>query len=174
MGCAASLERQRFEFFFVDSPSMSIRKYLIKLNNKLESTWSLVDFDQPQIQLNAGWYVTEFIVQGNIDHTPRIVIESATSKRLERKLMGFHAGRNRMLVYLPAGKLLAHSESISFDRLARVSLLEGRARIVLICSRYLRDFFSLTVLMKMLLMQFQDKTFIGGSVFKVLVNSYHG
>ena len=135
---------------------MSIRKQLIKLNNKLESSWSVVDFVSTPVTLEAGWYVSEFMVQGSIDHTPRLVIKDKRSKQLERKLIGFHSGRNRMLIYLPAGQLVAHSESINFERLARVSILEARARILLICGRYLRDFFNLKVLLKMLLMQFQD------------------
>jgi GT2 family glycosyltransferase len=96
------------------------------------------------------------MVQGALDHTPRIVITSANGKEVERHLVGFHSGRNRMLVYLPDGQLTAHSESLDFERLARVSTLEGRARVLLICGRYLRDFFSLKVVLKMLLMQFQD------------------
>jgi GT2 family glycosyltransferase len=135
---------------------MSIRKQLIKLNNKLESSWSSVNFEARPICLRAGWYVTEFMVQGALDHTPRIVIASANGKEIERHFMGFHSGRNRMLVYLPDGQLIARSESLEFERLARVSTLEGRARILLICGRYLRDFFSLKVVFRMLLMQFQD------------------
>ena len=135
---------------------MSIRKQLIKLNNKLESSWSVVNFEAAPITLQAGWYVTEFSVQGNIDHTPRIIIEDAKGKQIERQLIGFHSGRNRMLIYLPSGKMVAHSESAEFERLARVSTIEGRLRIILICARYLRDFFSLKVIFKMLIMQFQD------------------
>jgi GT2 family glycosyltransferase len=135
---------------------MSILKQLIKLNNKLESSWSVVNFDIRPITLKAGWYVTEFMVQGNLDHTPRIVIRTNKEKEVERHLLGFHSGRNRMLVYLPEGQLIAQSESLEFERLARVSTLEGRARILLICGRYLRDFFSPKVVLKMLLMQFQD------------------
>jgi len=135
---------------------MSIRKQLIKLNNKLESSWSHVNFNESPVSLKAGWYVAEFTVQGSIDHTPRIVIEGLNSKQLERSLIGFHSGRNRMLIYLPGGSLIAHSASLEFERLARVSAIEARARIGLICARYLRDFFSLKVLIKMFLMQFQD------------------
>jgi len=135
---------------------MSIRKQLIKLNNKLESSWRVVNFDDSDIKLADGWYVTEFMVQGNLDHTPRIVIRNAKSKQIERQLIGFHSGRNRMLVYLPEGQLVGYSKSLEFERLARVSTFEGRCRILLICGRYLRDFFSPGVLLKMLLMQFQD------------------
>ncbi|MGK0374571.1 MAG: GT2 family glycosyltransferase [Arenicella sp.] len=135
---------------------MSIRKQLIKLNNKLESSWSVVNFGARPITLKAGWYVTEFMVQGNLDHTPKIVIHTGNEKEVARHLLGFHSGRNRMLVYLPKGQLIAQSESLEFERLARVSTLEGRARILLICGRYLHDFFSPKVVLKMLLMQFQD------------------
>ena len=135
---------------------MSVRKQLIKLNNRLESSWSVVSFDNGSVDVQAGWYVSEFVVQGNLDHTPRIIVRNAKHQDIERSLIGFHSGRNRMLVFLPAGKITAHSKSIEFERLARVSTLEGRARILLICGRYLRDFFSLSVLLKMLGMQFQD------------------
>jgi GT2 family glycosyltransferase len=135
---------------------MSIRKQLIKLNNKLEASWGVVDFNAPKIILEAGWYVTEFMVQGTLDHTPRIVIRKSDTHDVERYLIGFHSGRNRMLVFLPEGQLVAHSESIEFERLARVSAIEGRARILLICGRYLKDFFSPKTLLKIILMQFQE------------------
>jgi len=135
---------------------MSLRKQLIKLNNKLESSWGLVDFETRPVRIEAGWYVTEFTVQGNLDHTPRIVVHTSDEQEIERHLTGFHSGRNRMLVFLPEGKISAYSESIEFDRLARVSAIEGRARVLLICGRYLRDFLSPTVVLKILLMQFQN------------------
>ncbi len=135
---------------------MNIRKQLIKLNNKLESSWKVVNFGDCNIKLAGGWYVTEFRVQGNLDHTPRIVIQNSKAKEIERQLIGFHSGRNRMLVFLPEGQLIGYSKSLEFERLARVSTFEGRCRILLICGRYLRDFFSPWVLLKMLLMQFQD------------------
>ncbi len=135
---------------------MSVRKQLIKLNNKLESSWGVVNFHDEEIVLKAGWHVIEFIVQGNIDHTPRLVVSNPKGKRIDRSLTGYHSGRNRMLIYLPGGRLVAHSKSVEFERLARVSAIEGRARILLICGRYLRDFFSLPVLFKMFVMQFQD------------------
>jgi len=109
---------------------MNIRKQLIKLNNRFESSWSLVNFEHAPVALQAGWYVTEFSVQGNIDHTPRIIIEDLKGKQVERQLIGFHSGRDRMLIYLPGGKLIAHSESAEFERLARVSTVEGRLRIL--------------------------------------------
>jgi len=118
---------------------MSVRKQLIKLNNKLESSWGVVNFHDEEIVLKAGWHVIEFIVQGNIDHTPRLVVSNPKGKRIDRSLTGYHSGRNRMLIYLPGGRLVAHSKSVEFERLARVSAIEGRARILLICGRYLRD-----------------------------------
>jgi len=51
--------------------TMSIRKQLIKLNNKLESTWNLVDFSEPT--LKGGWYIAEFTLDGLIDHLPEIL-----------------------------------------------------------------------------------------------------
>ncbi|MFT6032982.1 MAG: GT2 family glycosyltransferase [Arenicella sp.] len=145
---------------------MSLLKQLIKLNNKLESSWSLVDFRQRPVLLKAGWYVTEFMVQGNLDHIPRLVIRISQGKSLERSLVGFHSGRNRMLVYLPEGQLIAQSESLEFERLARVSTLEGRSRILLICARYLSDFFSPKIVLKMLLMQFQDSFELSSNLLK--------
>lgn len=136
---------------------MSLRKHLIKLNITLESTWKRVDFSLSDIHLKAGWYVTEFLVQGAISHTPRIVVTADDAKDQERSLIGFHAGRNRMLIYLPDGRLSAYSQSLEFQSLARVSNLEGRARVLLICGRYLVDFFSLRVLFRMIAMQFQHK-----------------
>ena len=136
---------------------MSIRKYMIKLNNKLESSWREVGLSASEIPLEAGWYVAEFNVPGPIDHIPRLVVIDARRDQIERTLIGSHAGRNRMLIYLPQGHLQAYSKSLDFERLARVSNLEGRARILLICFRYLLDFFSLRVLFKMIAMQFQDR-----------------
>lgn len=136
---------------------MSLRKYLIKLNYKLESTWARVNFSALDIPLEAGWYVTEFLVQGAINHTPRILITEGDTKQHERSLIGFHSGRNRMLIFLPKGRLSAFSKSIEFESLSRVSNLEGRARVLLICGRYLVDFFSLRVLFRMIAMQFQDR-----------------
>ena len=122
--------------------------------------------DKGEVQIQAGWYVTEFLVQGNLDHTPKLVVRGTNGSNKERALNGFHAGRNRMLVYLPAGTLVAYSKSIAFERLARVSTLEGRARILLICARYLRDFFSLTIVFKMLVMQFQDNIELSDSLLQ--------
>ena len=145
---------------------MNIRKQLIKLNNKLESSWSLVSTLEGETHILSGWYVTEFLVQGNLDHTPTMLIRDDSGIQQQRNLIGFHAGRNRMLVYLPAGILTAYSESLEFERLARVSTLEGRARVILICGRYLRDFFSFKVLVKMLAMQFQDNVELSDSLLQ--------
>ena len=145
---------------------MSLRKQLIKLNNRLESSWNQVSFDKQEIHLKAGWYVLEFIVQGNLDHTPRLVVQNLKGKSVDRSLTGYHSGRNRMLVFLPEGQLTGHSESLEFERMARVSKIEGRARILLICGRYLRDFFSVSVLFKMLAMQFQDNFELSSSLLQ--------
>ncbi len=134
---------------------MSIRKALIKLNNKLESSWQVVNFSQRPVVLNAGWYVAEFTVPGSLNHIPRLVVKNQDGREQERALIGVHAGRNRMLFYLPEGELIAHSDSIEFERLARVSNLEARFRTLLICARYLRDFFGFRALFKMLALQFQ-------------------
>ncbi|RBP48447.1 glycosyltransferase family 2 protein [Arenicella xantha] len=137
---------------------MSILKFLVKLNNRLASTWQHVDFTQNDIRLRAGWYICEFVVAGVTDVVPRLLLENAKGHCVERTLLGFHGGRNRMLVYLPEGQLKAYSRSLEFERLARVSGIEGRLRVLLICFRYLLDFFSLKTLFKMLVMQFQDST----------------
>ena len=137
---------------------MNIHKQLIKLNNRLESSWVPVSVSGGESCVQAGWHIVEFLVQGNLDHTPKLIIRDSEGVEQERALIGFHAGRNRMLIYLPSGVLTAYSKSLEIERLARVSTVEGRARIILICVRYLRDFFSLNVLFKMLLMQFQDSS----------------
>jgi len=135
---------------------VNIRKSLIKLANRIESAWQFVDFSSPPIKLDAGWYVTEFLVKGAVAHIPRIIVEDVNQKPQERKLVGFHTGRNRMLIYLPEGRMQAHSESIEFIKLAKVPWWEGRARILLICFRYLLDFFSPWVVLKMIAMQFKN------------------
>ncbi|MEM7360978.1 MAG: glycosyltransferase family 2 protein [Pseudomonadota bacterium] len=135
---------------------MSIRKSLIKLANRMESAWQHVDFSASPVMVPAGWYVTEFVVQGAMAHTPRIIVERLDGKKRERELIGFHSGRNRMLIYLPAGRMEAVSESIEFVTLACVPWWEGRARILLICFRYLLDFFNPLVLARMIAMQFKN------------------
>ena len=137
---------------------MSLRKSLIKLANRIESAWHKVDFSSAEIILEKGWYVTEFIIQGAQQHTPRILVQGsdADDDPFERTLSGFHSGRNRMLIYLPQGRMLAHSKSIEFTQLARVPTWEGRARILLICFRYLLDFFSARVVFRMIAMQFKN------------------
>lgn len=134
---------------------MSVRKALVRLNNKLEASWDVVDFDKRPIAIRAGWYVAEFVVPGSLDHVPRLVVSEPDGRERDRMLIGVHAGRNRMLFYLPSGQLSAHSDTINFERLARVSGLEARFRTLLICSRYLRDFFGFRALFKMLALQFQ-------------------
>lgn len=135
---------------------MSLRKSLIKLAKKIESAWSVVDVSKPKVVLDSGWYVTEFVIQGALQHTPRIIIETPQGKQRERTLVGVHSGRNRMLVYLPEGLLTAYSESIDFSLLAKVPAWEGRARVLLISFRYLIDFFSPFVFLRMLAMQFKN------------------
>jgi len=134
---------------------MNLRKLLIKLAGQLEKAWTKIDFASSRIDIKSGWYVAEFLIQGVINHTPRIVIRNSAGKSIERSLIGFHSGRNRMLIYLPQGLLEAYSKSLEFESLGRVSWLEGRARILLICFRYLIDFFSIKVFFRMIAMQFQ-------------------
>lgn len=137
---------------------MNLRKSLIKLAYKLEASWQKVDFSESSIMLNDGWYITEFMVQGSISITPRIIVRDDQGNDHERTLIGYHAGRNRMLIFLEKGQLIAYSQSVEFKSLARVSPLEGRARILLICFRYLIDFFSLRVLGRMIVMQFNKRS----------------
>lgn len=139
---------------------MSIRKWLLKLNNRLEASWQHVELDQSPVVISAGWYVSEFTYDSSAEATPRIVIKEQSTKGqdgldIERVLQGSHAGRNRMLFFLPQGQIIAHSQSIQFERLARISSIEARFRTLLICARYLVDFFSFKVLMKMVVLQFQ-------------------
>ncbi len=134
---------------------MSILKSLIKLNNRLESSWSNVDFTLPSVNLQAGWYIGEFCVAGDLNHVPRILIQQAAGREQERLLTGAHSGRNRMLFYLPEGALTAHSDSIEFERLARLSSYEARFRTLLICARYLRDFFGFRALFRTVALQFR-------------------
>lgn len=134
---------------------MNIRKSLIKLANKMESAWQAIDFSASPIAVKSGWYVTEFMLPGSLQHTPRIIIEDQYGREIERLLIGFHAGRNRMLIYLPQGHMTAYSESIDFTLLSRVPAWEGRARVLLICFRYLLDFFNPLVVLRMIAMQFK-------------------
>lgn len=136
---------------------MNLRKSLIKLAYKLEATWQKVELSALPIMLDDGWYITEFMVQGSISITPRIIVRDNQGNDHERTLIGYHAGRNRMLIFLEKGQLTAYSKSVEFKSLARVSTLEGRARILLICFRYLLDFFSLKVLGHMIVMQFNKR-----------------
>ena len=132
-----------------------MRKLLIKIAKRIEANWHKVDAKSRNLSLEAGWYVTEFVVQGAIQHTPKIIVRTVADRLRERILLGVHSGRNRMLIYLPKGILTAHSDSIDFTLLARVPSWEGRARVLLICFRYLIDFFSPFVLLRMIAMQFK-------------------
>lgn len=136
---------------------MNMRKFLVKLNNRFESSWVKADLTAATIRLKDGWYITEFIVAGSPNHTPRLVIARDKKIDLDVPLNGFHSSRNRMLLCLPDGELKAHSQSLELLQLARVSTLEGRARVLLICLRYLIDFFSIPVLLRMIGMQFQNR-----------------
>ena len=130
-------------------------KYLININNRLEKSWSTIDIDESCINIDAAWYVAEFQISGALDSVPRIIIENKNQRDVERSLEGAHSGRNRMMFYLPAGKLKALSHNLKFERLARVGAIEARFRIALICLRYLIDFPRPSVFFKMLIMQFQ-------------------
>lgn len=134
---------------------MNILKTLVSLNNRLEKSWATVDIAARPVNLESGWYISEFLVPGNLDHLPRLLIKDATGRERDRTLIGVHAGRNRVLFYLPKGQLIAHSDSIDFERLARLSGLEAWFRTQLICLRYLRDFFGVRALFKVLALQFQ-------------------
>ena len=134
---------------------MNLRKSLIKWAKRIERAWLKVDLSNSVVELPAGWYVTEFLIQGVLKHTPRLVVETTSTKKTERKLSGSHSGTNRMLIHLPAGRLIAYSDSLQIDLLAHVPAWEGRARVLLICFRYLLDFFSLPVLLRMIAMQFK-------------------
>ncbi|MCH2189670.1 MAG: glycosyltransferase family 2 protein [Gammaproteobacteria bacterium] len=135
---------------------MSIRKLLVKLNNKLESSRQPVDFEASPVKLLAGWYITEFSVSGVLTAVPRVSVENSQGGERIRELIGAHSGRNRVLVYFPEGKLKAHSDSIRFERLSKVSFWESRFRILLICARYLRDFFGISALLKTITLNFQQ------------------
>ena len=145
---------------------MNPRKSLIKLAQHLESNWQKVDWHAELIQIRAGWYICEYDLPGKVVQTPRIVIENDNGNSIERRLVGFHSGRNRMLFYLPKGRITAVSKSIEFKQLARVSSVEGRFRVGLICARYLRDFFSLKAFLKVLLIQFQHAFELSSELLK--------
>ena len=134
---------------------MNVRKSLIKWAKNIERAWLKIDVSNAVVELPAGWYVTEFFIQGVLKHTPQLLVQTSSSKQVERKLSGSHSGKNRMFIYLPAGRLLAHSETLQIELLAHVPAWEGRARVLLICFRYLLDFFSLPVLLRMIAMQFK-------------------
>lgn len=131
-----------------------MRKALIKLASRIESRWQETDLSNKAPNLSEGWYISEFLLDGAPQYTPTLIIENA-GKELHCEYTGAHAGRNRMMSYLPQGKLTAYSEMIQFKRLSKIPNLEARARILLICVRYLRDFFNPIVLFKMIALQFK-------------------
>ena len=145
-------------------------KGLVQLNNRLERSWHVYDLESDQVDVKEGWHIVEFSVARVINHLPRIVVEQDTGDTFDRYLEGFHVGNNRMLVHLPAGKLLAYSESMQISRLAHISTLEGRARISLICFRYLYDFPSLRVLMIMIGMIFQKPQELSSNILQFYVS----
>lgn len=126
---------------------------------RIEKNWQPVELTAMQggVPIDAGWYVTEFNIQGSIQHVPEIVVEDNDNKEVRRSLIGFHSGRNRMLIYLPTGRITAYDKALQFDFLSRVSELEGRARVLLISFRYLMDFFSIKLLFRIIAMQFQNR-----------------
>lgn len=138
---------------------MNIRKSLIKLAQRVESAWQHVNMEAGPVEIEPGWYVTEFVLDGTLMSTPRIIVDQSTSEKadetVERLLIGAHSGRNRMLIYLPRGRLCAYSQSISFQLLARIPGWEGRSRVLLICWRYLLNFFSPRTIVRMITMQFK-------------------
>ena len=130
-------------------------KYLININNRLEKSWSIVDFSASSIKLDSAWYIAEFQLAGAVNSVPRLIVAKPNEVEVERALEGAHSGRNRMLFYLPKGRLSAISKDLEFERLARLGFIEARFRIALICLRYLVDFPRPSVFLKMLVMQFQ-------------------
>lgn len=134
----------------------NLRKSLIKLAKKFESAWQTVDWLGSNVQLEAGWYILEFVIEGANVPTQKLVVKKHGGGVFERVLVGATTGRNRKLVYLPAGRLLAFSQSLDFITFARVPAWEGRARVMLICARYQLDFFGPITLLKMLLIQFKS------------------
>ena len=117
-----------------------------------------------EINLQAGWYISRLVISGAIDHTPRIVVTNENGNDVDRPLVGAHSGQNRMLIYLPGGRLKGYSQSIEFQSMARISTLEARFRILKICWRYLLDFHSLKALFKVLVLQFQDPFELSGNL----------
>lgn len=132
----------------------------MKVNNRFEQKWWIVPVDdinerRSKVEIKSGWYVGEFQLSGVLDTVPRLLIHDTNENSIERPLNGAHSGRNRMLFYLPTGKLTAISRGLVFERLARVGSIEARFRIALICLRYLRDFPKLGALLRIIIMHFQ-------------------
>lgn len=140
---------------------MILRKALIKLAKRIERSWESVDlFAKPEpegIPIRSGWYLTEFNIEGSVNHVPAILVKTARNIEVRRRLIGFHSGRNRMLIYLPSGHITAYDTALEFDFLSRLSEIEGRSRVMLICMRYLIDFFSFKSLVKIIAIQFQNR-----------------
>lgn len=145
---------------------MDLRKWLINLAGRVQNRWREVNFDDSPIELAAGWYITEFNLPSSVPHTPCIVVEEASGNLATRELIGAHASRNRMLIYLPSGRLHSVSEILDFERLARVPWWEGRARILLISGRYLINFPNPVALIKMIFLQFKSPAKLSTALLK--------
>ena len=157
---------------------MRLRKWLLKLAQKLELGWREVN-TQPHPQgeaqhLLAGWYIAIFSIQGMLQNTPRLLLKDGRGKELERRFLGAHSGRNRTLIYLPSGELQAYSEVLEFEQLARVSTLEGRARVLLICFRYLLDFFGLRAFIRSIVIQFQNPLVLSNELMQFYASGLGG
>ncbi len=145
-------------------------KGLVQLNNRLERSWHVYDLQSPWVAVRAGWHIVEFSIARVINHLPRLVVEQNDGQHFNRYLEGYHVGQNRILVYLPAGQLVAHSDSMQISRLAHISALEGRARVALICLRYLYDFPSIRVLLTMVGMVFQKPAELSTNILQFYVS----
>lgn len=145
-------------------------KSLVQLNNRLERAWHVYALQAKPIPVRAGWHIIEFSIVRVINHLPRLVVEQADGRHFDRYLEGFHVGNNRILIHLPAGKLIAYSDSLQISRLAHISALEGRARVALICLRYLYDFPSVRVLLTMVGMVFQKPAELSTNILQFYVS----
>ena len=138
----------------------------MQLNSAFEARWDVVPLNKKAPLITAGWYVIEFSVENVIDHTPRLVIDTGDDGQCDRVLEGFHVGNNRMLIYCPQGRWVAHSDSMNVTRLARIRAWEARARIALICARYLRDFPRPSVILTMLGLLFQSSIEVSNTLLQ--------
>ena len=97
---------------------MILRKALIKLAKRIERSWESVDlFAKPEpegIPIRSGWYLTEFNIEGSVNHVPAILVKTARNIEVRRRLIGFHSGRNRMLVYLSSGHITAYDTCLLY------------------------------------------------------------